>query len=109
MNASDKVRRLCDLLRQENQALRQVDYCAAASLVLQKEALLGSTPEFANTQPSLLIELSELARDNEALLKEAITAQNEMIKIILRAISSPRAMVSYSQDGGRIAVGRSTA
>jgi hypothetical protein len=101
---SEAVQRLTDLLAQENQALKRLDFTAAVALLAAKEAALADL-----ARPSLLPmastkmaqRLSDLASENQILLERAIAVQTRVVRIVARACAPAPAATPYNGHGGR--------
>jgi hypothetical protein len=98
------AQRLADLLAQENEALKRLDYLAAAELVPAKEVALGElekAPRGSTVQTGLGQRLSALAIENQALLERAIAVQTRIVRIVARASTPVAATTRYNGYGGR--------
>jgi hypothetical protein len=107
---------LADLLARENEALRLLDFAAAAALLPAKErALLELTrqPRMAVTATPPAVagqrRLIELAKENQALLERAIAVQTRVIRIVARARSDDPAVARYGLHATPIPSNRATA
>lgn len=101
------AQRLGDLLRQENEALKRLDFAAAAAFVPAKEAALAELtkqPRAATLSPSQVAVvrlLGRLATENQTLLEQAVTVQTRIVRIVARACAPPPAMTRYGGHNGR--------
>jgi hypothetical protein len=101
------VQHLTDVLTQENEALKRLDYAAAVALSPVKEAALASLtkqPVGQALPPSLVAlgrRLGSLAAENQVLLERAIAVQTRIVRIIARAGTPPPAVARYGGYGGR--------
>jgi hypothetical protein len=105
------AQRLVDVLGQENEALKRLDFAAAVALVPAKEAALADLaglpqPMAASALGQLL---SELAAENQILLERAIAVQTRIVRIIARACAPSPAMTRYNGYGGRTRPARAAA
>jgi hypothetical protein len=90
------LRRLADVLDRENRALRRMDLPRAASLLPEKAAAIAdltalSEPAPKPLRPAVAAEaqrLNDLAMENRGLLERAITAQQRVIGIVVRAAAA---------------------
>jgi hypothetical protein len=104
--------RLAELLAQENDALKRVDYAAAVALVPDKEAALTALsghiapPDFP---PPLARRLRDLATENREQLALGITVQTRVVQIVARAYTPPAAESGYRARGGKSAPHHATA
>jgi hypothetical protein len=107
--------RLADLLTQENDALKRLDFPSAVALVAAKEAALAELtkqPRLRSIPPplaSLGRRLDGLATENQALLERAIAIQTRIVRIVARACAPPPAAVRYGGHSGRAPSGRAAA
>jgi hypothetical protein len=95
---------LADLLIEENAALKRLDFLAAVALVPAKEAALAElekAPRGSTTRTGLGQQLSELAKENQALLERAIAVQTRIVRIVARAGAPMPATTRYNDYGGR--------
>jgi hypothetical protein len=111
----DAAHRLAELLQQENDALRQLDFSAAVALVPAKEAALADLtkqPRMHTIPPPLAIlgqRLGGLATENQLLLERAIAVQTRVVRIVARACAPPPAAMRYGSHGGRAPSDRAAA
>ena len=109
------ARHLADVLTQENDALRRMDFPAAVALVPAKEAALAELtrhPEPTAVPPPLAAQarrLAGLATENQTLLERAIAVQTRIVQIVARACAPPPAVARYGGHGGRIPSNRAGA
>lgn len=86
---TDVAENLADILERENTALAAMDLRAAGDLLAAKavaiEALAAAGQD--TVQSSSVRRLGELARANQRLLRRAMTAQERVIGIVVRAAS----------------------
>jgi hypothetical protein len=100
----EAARHLADLLAQENAALKRLDFLSAVALVPAKEAALAElekAPKGSTTRTGLWQRLSELAKENQALLERAIEVQTRIVRIVARAGAPIAATTRYNDYGGR--------
>ena len=103
----DAAQRLADLLTQENEALKRMDFPAAVALVPAKETALADLtrqPAPLAIPPPLAAlgkRLGSLASENQALLERAIAVQTRIVRIVARAAAPPPAATRYGSPGGR--------
>jgi hypothetical protein len=105
------AQRLADVLRQENEALRRLDFPSAIALLPPKEAaLLNLTKHpgaavLGHTLPSSLAALAQriagFATENKILLERAIAVQTRVVQIVARAAAPPPAQTRYGGHGVR--------
>jgi hypothetical protein len=98
------AQRLVEVLAQENEALKRLDFAAAIALVPAKEAALAelaSLPASPSPQLALADRLAGLAAENQILLERAISVQTRIVRIIARAAGPPPATTRYNGHGGR--------
>ena len=106
---------LADVLTQENEALKRLDFAAAVALVPAKEAALADLtkqpPASAQPPPMAAVGrlLAKLAAENEVLLARAIAVQTRIVRIVARACAPPPAVTPYGGPDGRRPSGRATA
>jgi hypothetical protein len=111
----DAAQRLADLLTQENQALKRMDFPAAVALVPAKEVALADLtkqPAMGTIPPNLTAlgqRLGGLAIENQTLLERAIAVQTRIVRIVARAGAPPPAATRYGGHNSRIPSNRSTA
>jgi hypothetical protein len=109
------AQRLADLLTQENDALRRLDFSAAIAVVPAKEAALAELTKQPrpNVLPPPLValvrRLGGLATDNQALLERAILVQTRVVRIVARASAPPPATNRYGGHNRRIPAHQTTA
>jgi len=102
----EAAQRLGDLLTQENDALKRLDFRAAVALVPAKEAALAELakqPRAPALQPPLVAQgrlLAGLATENQTLLERAIAVQTRVVRIVARACAPPPAATRYGGRGG---------
>lgn len=97
------AQRLADVLEQENEALKRLDFAAAVALVPAKEAALTAltkSPDGPMTQSSLGRHVGALAAENQVLLERAIAVQTRVVRIVARAYAPPPATTPYNGRGG---------
>ncbi len=111
----EAAHRLADILAQENQALKQLDFAAAVALVGVKDAALAELakpPAGAALSPSLAglaRHLDALAAENRSLLERAIAVQTRIVRIIARSgVSSQPAEARHDGYGSRRLSNRAT-
>jgi hypothetical protein len=103
----EAAQRLADLLTQENEALKRLDFSAAVAFVPAKEAALAELTKQprALTLPPPLVALvrllGKLATENETLLERAITVQTRIVRIVARACAPPPVTARYGNHNGR--------
>jgi hypothetical protein len=110
------AQRLVDVLAQENDALKRVDYAAAVALAPDKEAALTALsalfPPSGLASPSSLSppsgfpvvlarRLRDLASENQGRLALAITVQTRVVQIVARAYAPPKAEGRYGARAGK--------
>jgi hypothetical protein len=101
------AQRLADLLTQENDALKRLDFPAAVALVPAKEAALAELarrPRATKLPPPLVAQgrlLGRLATENQTLLERAIEVQTRIVRIVARACAPPPALTRYGGHGER--------
>jgi hypothetical protein len=101
--------RLADVLEWENAALRLMDLTRATALLPAKTAAFAALATFGETagrdhDPALVMtarRLDALAVENRRLLQRAITAQQRVIGIIVRAATGAIAEPFYGTNGRR--------
>jgi len=109
------VQRLADLLTQENDALRRLDYTAAVAVVPAKEAALAELTKQPNPNapPPPLLALGQrlrgLATENQTLLERAIVVQTRIVRIVARAYAPPPAANQYGGHNRRTPIHRTGA
>jgi hypothetical protein len=94
---SAPARSLVEVLRQENAALKQLDFSGAVSFVPAKECALLIVAGSVSDVPSDVIRLlADLAAENRMLLEHAIAVQTRIVQIVARGSTpSPR----YPRNG----------
>jgi hypothetical protein len=103
----ETVQHLANLLAQENDALKRLDFSAAVAVVPAKEAALvelTKQPKPSALSPPLVAlgqRLGGLAAENQMLLERAIAVQTRVVRIVARASAPAPAMARYGGDGGR--------
>jgi hypothetical protein len=103
----ETIQRLTDVLTEENDALKRLDFSAAVTLVPAKEAALAqltTQPGVGTLPPALAARaqlLSSLAIENQMLLQRAITVQTRIVRIVARAGASQSARTRYDGRGLR--------
>jgi hypothetical protein len=116
--SNDLVRaaqRLADLLTQENDALRRLDFTAAVAVVPAKEAALAELTKQPrpNAPPPPLVALGQrlggLAAENQALLERAIVVQTRIVRIVARAYAPSPATNRYGGHNRHTPAHRTTA
>ncbi|WP_158928184.1 hypothetical protein [Acidisphaera sp. S103] len=111
----DAAQRLVDLLTQENDALKRMDFPAAVALVAAKEEALADLtkhPAMRPIPPSLATlgqRLGTLAAENQTLLERAIAVQTRIVRIVARAGAPPPAATRYGGHSNRIPSNRAAA
>jgi hypothetical protein len=101
----DAAQSLLDILHEENDALKRLDFPAAAALVPAKEAALLHLlkQDTGRSPPPLLAELgnklAELVTENQALLQQSIAVQTRIVQIVARASAPPLALTRYGAHG----------
>lgn len=101
------AQRLADLLKQENDALKRLDFAAAVAFVPAKEAALAELTrqppavKLPPPQVALVRLLGKLATENQTLLEQAVTVQTRIVRIVARASAPPPAMTRYGGHNGR--------
>ena len=103
----DAVKRLADVLAEENEALKRLDYPAAMLLVPAKEAALADLAKQPKglTLPASMAAVGErlgtLAAENQVLLERAIAVQTRIVRIVAQACVPPPAVTRYGGRGGK--------
>jgi hypothetical protein len=103
----ETVQHLANLLAQENDALKRLDFAAAVALAPAKEAALAELtkqPPIAAPPPPLIAlgkRLGSLAAENQELLERAIAVQTSIVRIVARAGAPPPAVTRYGGQGRR--------
>ena len=93
------------LLSEENDALKRLDFPAAAALVPAKEAALAELTQHQGPlapSPALVAVgqlLARLAAENQLLLERAITVQTRIVRIVARACAPPPSAARYGGHG----------
>ncbi len=112
----ETVQLLADLLMQENDALKRLDFSAAVAVVPAKEAALlelTKQPKVDALAPPLVALgrlVGGLAAENQILLERAIAVQTRVVRIIARACAPAPAAVRYgATHGGRMPSRRAAA
>ncbi|GBR11292.1 flagellar protein FlgN [Acetobacter oeni] len=112
-----------DVIEEENLQLKAGDIPAAVLLLGRKEAALADldkldivgerkseTDEDANCRSSELPEaarrLDHALQENRVLLRQAMTAQRLIVKLLTNALPSPDARTNYSNSGSYVAARR---
>jgi hypothetical protein len=108
------AQQLADVLTQENEALKRLDFAAAVALVPAKEAALADLTKQppASALPPLVAVgrlLGKLAAENAVLLERALAVQTRIVRIVARACAPPPAMTRYGGPDGRRPSSRATA
>jgi hypothetical protein len=112
---AEAAQRLADVLTQENDALKRMDFSAAVALVPAKETALAELtkqPRGQTISPPLAMlgqHLGKLATENQLLLERAIAIQTRIVQIVARACVPPPAAVRYGGSGGRAPSNRTAA
>lgn len=106
---------LVDILAQENDALKRLDFSSATAMIPLKEAALADLAK----QPRMRIVpppvaaigklLGALATENQALLERAIAVQMRIVRIVARAYTPAPAMTQYKAPNGRASSTQRTA
>ncbi len=121
MTSTDRIeaaQAFADIIGQENEALRRLDFVAATELLPAKEAALarltqgGPVESVTDRAPHIVAlgeRLTSLANENRALLERAITVQTRIVGIILRAGADAAPPGNYSATGRAAAQRRSCA
>jgi hypothetical protein len=97
----DAAERLAEILSQENDALKRLDFVAAVALVPAKEQAVAHLGKQLNAEtipePVILLQerLSLLARENQELLERAITVQTRVVRIVARACTARPVVARY--------------
>jgi hypothetical protein len=111
----EAAQRLADLLTQENEALKRLDFPGAAALVAAKETALAELTRHPAVRPltpplvALGQVLGRLAAENQTLLERAIAVQTRIVRIIARACAPPPGVMRYGGQCGRTAPRRTVA
>jgi hypothetical protein len=111
----DAAKRLADVLTQENDALRRMDFPAAVAMVPAKEAALTELTKqpapntVAPPLAALAQRLAGLATENQMLLQRAISVQTRIVQIVARACAPAPAVAPYGGRGGRVLSSRAGA
>ena len=106
---------LADVLTQENDALKRLDFAAAVALAPAKEAALTALtkqPPIADPPPPLIALgqlLGGLAAENVVLLERAVAVQTRIVRIVARAGAPPPCAKRYGGEGRRPPSGRTGA
>jgi hypothetical protein len=103
-DANTAAQRLVNVLAQENEALKRLDFPAAVAMVPAKEAALSdlTSPSASPIpHPALALRLVGLAAENQILLERAINVQTRIVRIIARAAAPPPAATRYNGHGRR--------
>jgi hypothetical protein len=114
-NLMETAQHLADVLTQENDALKRLDFPAAVALAPAKEAALADLTKQpgAGAPPPPLValgrQLGRLAAENQALLERAIEVQTRIVRIVARACAPPPAPTRYGGYGGRMPSHRAAA
>lgn len=98
------AQRLADVLERENDALRAMDLRRAVTLLPEKSAAIAALADCGPPAPDLVpmaARLNGLARENRQLLERAISVQQRVIGIILRAAASVAVAPNYGLQGRR--------
>jgi hypothetical protein len=104
------AQRLADVLDRENDALRVMDLRRAVTLLAEKTAAIadltaaeGVASGLPNSEDlfAMTAKLDGLARENRQLLERAISAQQRMIGIMVRAAASVAVAPNYGGQGRR--------
>ena len=85
---------LADILAEENDALKRMDFVDAAALVPAKEAALAqleqqSDPSTPLPAAEVMQRIGDLAAENQVLLERAIAVQTRVVRIVARAYPPP--------------------
>jgi hypothetical protein len=100
----EAAQRLADVLAEENEALKRLDFAAAVALVPAKEVALAELtqpPAPPLKRTALEQRLGGLAAENQVLLERAIAVQTRIVRIVARAYAPPAAVTRYNGYGGR--------
>ena len=106
---------MASLLAEENDALKRLDFPAAAALVPAKEAALAELAKHQGPpalSPALVAIgqlLAKLAAENQLLLERAITVQTRIVRIVARACAPPPSAARYGGHGRPAPPRRTTA
>ena len=98
---------LADVLTQENEALKRLDFAAAVALAPAKQAALAELtkqqPIAAPSSPLIALgkRLGDLGAENQQLLERAIAVQTSIVRIVARAGAPPPAVTRYGGQGRR--------
>jgi hypothetical protein len=102
---AEAAQRLADRLAEENDALKRLDFPAAAALVAAKEAALAELTKHQGLpvlSPALVAVgqlLANLAAENQLLLERAIAVQTRIVRIVARACAPPPSAARYGGHG----------
>jgi len=111
----DAAQHLADVLAQENEALKRLDFTLAAALLPAKDAALAGLVKQPKIDmpPAMLAtvgqRLAKLASENQILLERAIAVQTRVVRIVARALTPPPATTRYNGYDGRTPSARATA
>jgi hypothetical protein len=111
----EAAERLADLLTQENDALKRLDFSTAVAVVPAKEAALAELtkqPRPSAMPPPLAVlgrRLGGLAAENQMLLERAIAVQTRIVRIVARAGAPAPGVTRYGGQRGPVPPRRSTA
>lgn len=108
------TQRLIDVLEQENGALTRTDFRSAVALIPIKEAALADLAQqqklAASPKPIVKMSLvalgqrlTDLAAENQILLKRAIDVQTRIVQIVARAAAPPPALARYGNQRNKAA------
>ncbi len=104
------VDRLIEVLDGENEALKVMDLRRAATLLPQKTVAIADLAAFVqspSTVPSPALapaarRLNGLVQENRRLLERAMAAQQRVVGIVVRAVTSAQAEPCYRTMGRRV-------
>jgi hypothetical protein len=103
----ETAQHLADVLTQENDALKRLDFSAAVALAPIKEAALANlmkhTDGLTPSPPLVAVgqRLGAVAAENQLLLARAIEVQTRIVRIVARACAPAPAVTRYGGRGGR--------
>jgi hypothetical protein len=103
----EAAQRLADVLAEENEALKRLDFPSAMALLPAKDAALADLTRQPRPSPpplplaALGRRLGGLAVENQTLLERAIAVQTRIVRIVARAYAQPPAVARYNGYAGR--------